>query len=205
MPYTPCCSYFGVIEAKIKSFIGKHCVWEKCKPEVTQFSCRCCAVGFKGIQNSSWSVRKATPRDMACRCDAPSWPVYLTPDCSMLLGFALKGVARFCLQSTLIRIMHLPWSVFLFILAPMECRAGPLFEADFMDFYNLELADTNDVDHNTHHYDTEDGLQYVVDDWCSTYSNRRSRKKSRPQMWWTIFTSVANGITSNLALSHQSS
>lgn len=34
-------------------------------------------------------------------------------------------------------------------------HAGPLFdESEFMDFYNLELSDTNVVDHNTHVYDT---------------------------------------------------
>lgn len=35
-------------------------------------------------------------------------------------------------------------------------HAGPLFDnADSMSFYNLELADTNVVDHNTHRYDLE--------------------------------------------------
>lgn len=32
-------------------------------------------------------------------------------------------------------------------------HAGPLFEdAEYMDFYNLELSDTNVADHNTHVY-----------------------------------------------------
>jgi hypothetical protein len=44
--------------------------------------------------------------------------------------------------------------------------AGPLFggeEGCFMDFYNLELSNTNIVDHNTHDYATQ-GLQYCVVD-----------------------------------------
>ena len=37
-------------------------------------------------------------------------------------------------------------------------HAGPLFdEAEYMDFYNLELADTNVADHNTHCYATPIG------------------------------------------------
>ncbi len=42
--------------------------------------------------------------------------------------------------------------------------AGPLFDDDFMDFYNLELSDTNVVDHNTHHYDQKEGLEFAVVD-----------------------------------------
>lgn len=42
-------------------------------------------------------------------------------------------------------------------------HAGPLFNAsESMDFYNLELSDTNQVDHNTHVYSKQDGLQYEV-------------------------------------------
>jgi hypothetical protein len=42
--------------------------------------------------------------------------------------------------------------------------AGPLFDAGEMDFYNLELADTNVVDHNTHHYGRDQGLAFQVVD-----------------------------------------
>ena len=42
-------------------------------------------------------------------------------------------------------------------------HAGPLFnQNEFMDFYNLELSDTNQVDHNTHIYSKQEGLQYEV-------------------------------------------
>lgn len=43
-------------------------------------------------------------------------------------------------------------------------HAGPLFDnADHMDFYNLELSDTNVVDHNTHVY-SEHGTTYTIVD-----------------------------------------
>jgi hypothetical protein len=43
-------------------------------------------------------------------------------------------------------------------------HAGPLFEGeDSMAFYNLELADTNVVDHNTHDY-KDDNLMFVLEE-----------------------------------------
>eukprot|EP00958_Prasinococcus_capsulatus_P016284 scaffold1789_cov375-Prasinococcus_capsulatus_cf.AAC.22 len=43
-------------------------------------------------------------------------------------------------------------------------HAGPLFEgAEDMDFYNLELADTNVVDHNTHVFSEQDNVVFQVE------------------------------------------
>ncbi|KAK8482567.1 hypothetical protein V6N12_024869 [Hibiscus sabdariffa] len=42
-------------------------------------------------------------------------------------------------------------------------HAGPLFKADAMDFYNLELSDTNVVDHTTHSF-KENGVIFSFDD-----------------------------------------
>lgn len=40
---------------------------------------------------------------------------------------------------------------------------GPLFyQSDFMDFYNLELKDTNVVDHNTHDYKKHNNWEFEV-------------------------------------------
>jgi hypothetical protein len=46
-------------------------------------------------------------------------------------------------------------------------HAGPLFQSDdallpFVDFYNLELSDTNQVDHNAYDYGEEQGVAYDV-------------------------------------------
>lgn len=41
-------------------------------------------------------------------------------------------------------------------------HAGPLFDApDTMSFFNLELADTNVVDHNTHVY-AHEGVSFQL-------------------------------------------
>lgn len=43
------------------------------------------------------------------------------------------------------------------------CIAGPLFDSsDAMSFYNLELSDTNVVDHNTHDYGANNDKTFTV-------------------------------------------
>ncbi|XP_027366722.1 uncharacterized protein LOC113872993 [Abrus precatorius] len=43
-------------------------------------------------------------------------------------------------------------------------HAGPLFKADTMDFYNLELSNTNVIDHTTHNFKTNDGVIFSIDE-----------------------------------------
>ncbi|KAK4835124.1 hypothetical protein QYF36_005548 [Acer negundo] len=43
-------------------------------------------------------------------------------------------------------------------------HAGPLFKADNMDFYNLELSDTNVVDHTTHSFINENAVVFSIDE-----------------------------------------
>ncbi len=43
-------------------------------------------------------------------------------------------------------------------------HAGPLFDGERMDFYNLELADTNVVDHNTHSFAKSEGVAFEIVD-----------------------------------------
>ncbi|KVI09733.1 uncharacterized protein LOC112507743 [Cynara cardunculus var. scolymus] len=44
-------------------------------------------------------------------------------------------------------------------------HAGPLFKPDTtMDFYNLELSNTNAVDHTSHDFEKENATVFVVDD-----------------------------------------
>ncbi|KAK4578909.1 hypothetical protein RGQ29_028826 [Quercus rubra] len=43
-------------------------------------------------------------------------------------------------------------------------HAGPLFKADTMDFYNLELSNTNVVDHTTHNFKRENGVVFLIND-----------------------------------------
>ncbi|MGC9504642.1 ureidoglycolate lyase [Baaleninema sp.] len=41
-------------------------------------------------------------------------------------------------------------------------HAGPYFEAERMDFYNLELSDTNLTDHFTHNFRDREGLEFEI-------------------------------------------
>ncbi|KAG6548380.1 hypothetical protein Mapa_010159 [Marchantia paleacea] len=43
-------------------------------------------------------------------------------------------------------------------------HAGPFFKEDSMNFYNLELSDTNVVDHTTHVFEKEDQVIFDIDD-----------------------------------------
>ncbi|KAA8534350.1 hypothetical protein F0562_031823 [Nyssa sinensis] len=44
-------------------------------------------------------------------------------------------------------------------------HAGPLFKADTMDFYNLELSNTNVVDHTTHNFSKKNGVVFLFDEY----------------------------------------
>ena len=41
-------------------------------------------------------------------------------------------------------------------------HAGPYFEHDFVDFYNLELSDTNVIDHFTHNFLQSNQLEFEI-------------------------------------------
>lgn len=43
-------------------------------------------------------------------------------------------------------------------------HAGPLFTDPSMNFYNLELSDTNEVDHTTHNFRTSNSARFVIED-----------------------------------------
>ena len=41
-------------------------------------------------------------------------------------------------------------------------HAGPYFNDEFVDFYNLELSDTNVSDHDTYNFREADGLELEI-------------------------------------------
>lgn len=45
-------------------------------------------------------------------------------------------------------------------------HAGPYFEDEVVDFYNLELSDTNLVDRFTYNFSEKDGLEFTIDPGC---------------------------------------
>ena len=50
-----------------------------------------------------------------------------------------------------IKAFRIPGDCFIH-MNPGTWHAGPYFEHEFVDFYNLELSDTNIVDHDTYHF-----------------------------------------------------
>ncbi|KAG2309128.1 hypothetical protein Bca4012_081952 [Brassica carinata] len=47
-------------------------------------------------------------------------------------------------------------------------HAGPLFSDSSMDFYNLELSNTNEVDHTTHDFKKKNGVIFRFEDSTSS-------------------------------------
>lgn len=60
-----------------------------------------------------------------------------------------------------IRAFQIPGNCFI-KLAVGTWHAGPLFEQASIDFFNLELSDTNITDHETCHLSSQYGIQYKV-------------------------------------------
>ncbi|KAG0577940.1 hypothetical protein KC19_5G193100 [Ceratodon purpureus] len=46
-------------------------------------------------------------------------------------------------------------------------HAGPLFEEPWMDFYNLELSNTNETDHTTYNFKKNKDMVFEVENPCS--------------------------------------
>ncbi|VAH65635.1 hypothetical protein VPH35_046076 [Triticum aestivum] len=62
-----------------------------------------------------------------------------------------------------VRVFRVPGAKFLKLHAG-TWHAGPLFKADALDFYNLELSDTNDVDRTTYYFKKQDGVTFVIEE-----------------------------------------
>jgi len=58
-------------------------------------------------------------------------------------------------------VFHIPANCFI-KLEVGTWHAGPYFYHDFVDFYNLELSDTNLVDHFTHDFLKTNGLTFQI-------------------------------------------
>lgn len=56
---------------------------------------------------------------------------------------------------------HIPGNCFI-KLEVGTWHAGPYFDHDVVDFYNLELSDTNIVDHFTYNFLTKDDLEFEI-------------------------------------------
>eukprot|EP00850_Spirogloea_muscicola_P019891 SM000202S05862 [mRNA] locus=s202:76213:77485:+ [translate_table: standard] len=61
-----------------------------------------------------------------------------------------------------VEVFHIAGPAFV-KLHPGTWHAGPLFGDGELDFYNLELSNTNVVDHTTHMFAEEDGILFEVE------------------------------------------
>ncbi|EFJ45854.1 hypothetical protein VOLCADRAFT_105745 [Volvox carteri f. nagariensis] len=89
----------------------------------------------------------------------------LTPPHSWYMALAApSGSLERYPQPEDIRVFRIPFGSFI-KLEVGTWHAGPLFsEPGAMDFYNLELADTNVTDHNTHDYRRHSNTEFIVED-----------------------------------------
>lgn len=83
----------------------------------------------------------------------------LTPDDVSVFKESSLSPLLLCLADPYAFLMldsvQVPFGTFI-KLNPGTWHAGPHFETrEYMDFYNLELSDTNQVDHYNFHFDNE--------------------------------------------------
>ncbi|XP_076915519.1 uncharacterized protein LOC143574899 [Bidens hawaiensis] len=62
-----------------------------------------------------------------------------------------------------VRVFKITGPKFL-ILNSGTWHAGPLFKPDTMDFYNLELSNTNVVDHTSHDFEKENATVFLINE-----------------------------------------
>ncbi|MGC9524279.1 MAG: ureidoglycolate lyase [Limnospira sp.] len=92
----------------------------------------CCTQCLGSLEGKEWLIAVAPPS----KSDRP--------DLDQLAAFRIPG-------NCFIKLEVGTW------------HAGPYFDgADFIDFYNLELSDTNVVDHFTHNFKKRDHLRFKI-------------------------------------------
>jgi hypothetical protein len=69
------------------------------------------------------------------------------------MAVAKPGIERLTAED--VKVFKVPFGTFI-KMHQGTWHAGPHFQGPaHMDFYNLELADTNQVDHHNHYFDTD--------------------------------------------------
>jgi ureidoglycolate hydrolase len=83
--------------------------------------------------------------------EGKDWFIAVCPPCNDLSAPMLEEIAAF----------HVPGNCFI-KLEVGTWHAGPFFQHEFVDFYNLELSDTNLVDHFTHNFHKTHQLGFEI-------------------------------------------
>ncbi|MBD2385005.1 ureidoglycolate lyase [Cylindrospermum sp. FACHB-282] len=97
------------------------------------------------LQNKGRNFHKITRHQQCTQClgslEGKDWFMAVCPPHNDLTEPALEEIAAFRIPGNcFIKLHEGTW------------HAGPYFDHEFVDFYNLELADTNVVDHFTHDF-----------------------------------------------------
>jgi ureidoglycolate hydrolase len=83
--------------------------------------------------------------------EGKDWLIAVAPPNSMLSKPNLDGIKAF----------RIPGNCFI-NLYPGTWHAGPYFDHDSVDFYNLELSDTNLVDHDSYHFGKAENIEIEI-------------------------------------------
>lgn len=98
---------------------------------------------------------KITRHEKCTQClgslEGKDWLIAVCPPHNELQEPVLKELAAF----------RIPGNCFI-KLEVGTWHAGPYFEHEFVDFYNLELSDTNVVDHFTHDFHKSHKLEFEI-------------------------------------------
>lgn len=94
-----------------------------------------CTQCLGSLAGKSWLLAVAPPSNP----DAPD-----RPDRAQLQAFQIPGT---CFVKLAIGTWH----------------AGPFFDHPYVDFYNLELSDTNEVDHFSYDFQQAEGIQFTLE------------------------------------------
>jgi ureidoglycolate hydrolase len=106
------------------------------------------------LQNQGRNFSKITRHVECTQClgslDGKDWLIAVAPPCDSDEP-SLESIAAF----------RIPGNCFI-KLDVGTWHAGPYFDADFVDFYSLELSDTNVVDHFSHDFVTSHNLEFEI-------------------------------------------
>ena len=107
------------------------------------------------LQQRGRKFHKITRHRLCTQClgslEGKDWLIAVCPPNDSVKKPALKDIMAF----------RIPGNCFI-KLALGTWHAGPYFDHEVVDFYNLELSDTNLVDHFTHNLRQSDNLEFEI-------------------------------------------
>ena len=106
------------------------------------------------LEKKGRKFSKITRHSLCTQClgslEGKDWLIAVAPPCESEKPDLEKLVAFKILGNCFIKLETGTW------------HAGPYFDDDFIDFYNLELIDTNIIDHFTYDFSASDHLEFEI-------------------------------------------